>query len=96
MNWPVGLGGKGNEGVSGQIKQTPGAIGYVELIYAMQNKMPYADMKNCRRRIRKADAGVDDRGAGDGTNSRRLPFFDDQRAGQGCLSDRGRDVAAGL
>jgi phosphate transport system substrate-binding protein len=46
VNWPTGLGGKGNEGVSGQVKQTPGAIGYVELIYATQNKMSYADVKN--------------------------------------------------
>ena len=46
VNWPAGIGGKGNEGVSGQVKQTPGAIGYVELIYALQNKMPYADVKN--------------------------------------------------
>ncbi|HLW35743.1 MAG TPA: phosphate ABC transporter substrate-binding protein PstS [Chthoniobacterales bacterium] len=46
VNWPTGIGGKGNEGVSGQVKQTPGAIGYVELIYAIQNKMPYADLKN--------------------------------------------------
>jgi phosphate transport system substrate-binding protein len=46
VNWPTGIGGKGNEGVSGQVKQTPGAIGYVELIYATQNKMPYADIKN--------------------------------------------------
>jgi phosphate transport system substrate-binding protein len=46
VNWPTGLGGKGNEGVSGQIKQTPGAIGYVELIYAIQNKMPDAQVKN--------------------------------------------------
>jgi phosphate transport system substrate-binding protein len=46
VNWPVGIGGKGNEGVAGQIKQTPGALGYVELIYAIQNKMPYADVKN--------------------------------------------------
>jgi phosphate transport system substrate-binding protein len=46
VNWPTGIGGKGNEGVAGQIKQTPGAIGYVELIYAVQNKMPYADVKN--------------------------------------------------
>ncbi len=46
VNWPTGLGGKGNEGVSGQVKQTPGALGYVELIYAIQNKMPYADIKN--------------------------------------------------
>ena len=46
VNWPIGLGSKGNEGVSGQVKQTPGALGYVELIYAIQNKMPYADIKN--------------------------------------------------
>jgi len=46
VNWPTGIGGKGNEGVAGQVKQTPGALGYVELIYATQNKMPYADVKN--------------------------------------------------
>jgi ABC-type phosphate transport system, periplasmic component len=46
VNWPTGIGGKGNEGVSGQVKQTPGAIGYVELIYAIQNKMPYTEVKN--------------------------------------------------
>jgi phosphate transport system substrate-binding protein len=46
VNWPTGIGGKGNEGVSGQVKQTPGAVGYVELIYAIQNKMPYGDVKN--------------------------------------------------
>jgi phosphate transport system substrate-binding protein len=46
VSWPAGLGGKGNEGVSGQVKQTPDSIGYVELIYATQNKMPYAELKN--------------------------------------------------
>lgn len=46
LNWPVGLGAKGNEGVSGFIKQTPGAIGYVELVYAAQNKMPMALLQN--------------------------------------------------
>jgi phosphate transport system substrate-binding protein len=46
VNWPTGIGGKGNEGVSGQVKQLPNSIGYVELIYAIQNKMPYADVKN--------------------------------------------------
>lgn len=46
VNWPVGLGGKGNEGVSGLIKQTPGAIGYIELAYAIQNQMPYAQLQN--------------------------------------------------
>src|SRR5438477_6162810 len=46
VNWPTGIVGKGNEGVAGQIKQTPGALGYVELIYAIQNKMPYGEVKN--------------------------------------------------
>jgi len=46
VKWPTGLGGKGNEGVSGQIQQTPGTFGYVELIYAAQNKMPVAEVKN--------------------------------------------------
>ncbi len=45
-NWPVGQGGKGNEGVTNAVKQTPNAIGYVELNYAIANKLPYADMKN--------------------------------------------------
>ncbi len=46
VNWPVGLGGKGNSGVAGIIKQTPGAIGYISHIYAIQNKMPVVSLKN--------------------------------------------------
>ncbi|MCM0081598.1 phosphate ABC transporter substrate-binding protein PstS [Geomonas sp. Red32] len=46
VRWPVGLGGKGNEGVAGQIKTTPYSIGYVELAYAFENKLPYASLKN--------------------------------------------------
>ncbi len=46
INWPAGLGGKGNEGVAGLVKQTPGAIGYIELAYAFQNKMAFAKIKN--------------------------------------------------
>jgi len=46
VNWPVGLGGKGNEGVTGTVKNTPNSIGYVELIYAEANKIPYGSMKN--------------------------------------------------
>ncbi|MES2356729.1 MAG: phosphate ABC transporter substrate-binding protein PstS [Gemmatimonadota bacterium] len=46
LNWPVGLGGKGSEGVTGQIKQLPGAVGYVELSYAKQNKLPVALIRN--------------------------------------------------
>jgi len=46
VNWPVGLGGKGNEGVAGQVKNTPGALGYVELAYAVKNKLPVGLVKN--------------------------------------------------
>ncbi|HKV73053.1 MAG TPA: phosphate ABC transporter substrate-binding protein PstS [Gemmatimonadales bacterium] len=46
VNWPTGLGGKGNEGVTEQVKQTEGGVGYVELIYALSNKLPFADVKN--------------------------------------------------
>jgi len=46
LNWPVGIGGKGNEGVAGQVKRTPNSIGYVELIYALQSNMPVAKIKN--------------------------------------------------
>jgi phosphate transport system substrate-binding protein len=46
VKWPAGLGAKGNEGVAGQVKQTPGAIGYVELAYAKQNRLPIAALKN--------------------------------------------------
>src|SRR5205807_7712032 len=46
VNWPAGVGAKGNEGVAGLVKQTPGAIGYVELIYALQNKISYGSVQN--------------------------------------------------
>jgi len=46
VNWPIGIGGKGNEGVSGLVRQTPGSIGYVELIYAIQNNLPVGSVKN--------------------------------------------------
>ncbi|MGC2818513.1 MAG: phosphate ABC transporter substrate-binding protein PstS, partial [Candidatus Sulfotelmatobacter sp.] len=46
VRWPIGLGGKGNEGVAGSIRQLQGAIGYVELIYAAQNKIPYGSVRN--------------------------------------------------
>src|SRR5207342_3417119 len=45
VNWPTGVGGKGNEGVSGQVTQSPGSIGYVELIYALQNKISFAGVQ---------------------------------------------------
>ena len=46
VNWPVGVGGKGNEGVSGLVRQTPGSIGYVELIFAIQNKIAHGSVQN--------------------------------------------------
>ena len=55
VNWPVGLGGKGNEGVSGLVKQTPNSIGYVELIYALQNKLSYGRVQNKAGVFVKAD-----------------------------------------
>jgi phosphate transport system substrate-binding protein len=55
VSWPVGLGGKGNEGVSGQIKQTEYSIGYVELVYAAQNKLPYGRVKNQAGNFVQAD-----------------------------------------
>jgi phosphate transport system substrate-binding protein len=55
VNWPVGLGGKGNEGVTGLVKQTPNAIGYVELIYVLQNKIAYGTVKNAAGSFVKAD-----------------------------------------
>ncbi len=55
VNWPVGLGGKGNEGVAGLIQQTPNSIGYVELIYAIQNHLPYGRVQNSTGVFVKAD-----------------------------------------
>jgi phosphate transport system substrate-binding protein len=57
VNWPVGLGGKGNEGVSGQVTQVPYSIGYVELIYALQNKISYGTVQNLSGKFVKADVG---------------------------------------
>jgi phosphate transport system substrate-binding protein len=55
VNWPVGLGGKGNEGVSGLVKQTPNSIGYVELIYALQNQLSSGRVQNAANEFVKAD-----------------------------------------
>jgi phosphate transport system substrate-binding protein len=59
VNWPTGIGGKGNEGVSGLVKQTPNSIGYIELIYAVQNNIAYGKVQNASGKFVKADlAGV--------------------------------------
>lgn len=67
VNWPAGLGGKGNEGVTQQVKQSPGSIGYVELIYALSNGLPSAKLRNAAgalvpptlKSVAAAAAGVD-------------------------------------
>ena len=65
VNWPVGLGGKGNEGVSGLVKQTPNSIGYIELIYAVQNNIAFGKVQNAAGKFIKADlAGVTAAAAG--------------------------------
>jgi phosphate transport system substrate-binding protein len=55
VNWPTGLGQKGNEGVTGLVKQTPNSIGYIELIYAIQNNIPYGKVQNAAGKFIKAD-----------------------------------------
>jgi len=54
VKWPVGIGGKGNEGVAGTIRQLPGSIGYIELIYALQNKIPFGSVQNSSKNFIKA------------------------------------------
>ena len=54
VKWPVGVGGKGNEGVAGMIRQLPGSVGYIELIYALQNKINYGSVKNSSGQFIKA------------------------------------------
>jgi phosphate transport system substrate-binding protein len=69
VNWPVGIGQKGNEGVSGQVKETPNSIGYIELIYAIQNNIPYGRVQNAAGKFLKADlAGVTAAAAGAANN----------------------------
>jgi len=55
VKWPVGLGAQGSEGLTGQVKQTPNSIGYVELTYALQNKIPYGKVKNAAGEFVQAD-----------------------------------------
>jgi phosphate transport system substrate-binding protein len=65
VNWPVGLGGKGNEGVTGVVKQTPNSIGYVELIFALQNNIAYGDVQNSSGAFVRANlASVSEAAAG--------------------------------
>jgi phosphate transport system substrate-binding protein len=86
IKWPVGLGGKGNEGVAGQVKQTPGSIGYVELAYAKQNGLPYANVRNVAGRyVTPSIASVTAAAA-----SMKLPKNTDYRVS--IVNARGKDT----
>lgn len=77
VQWPVGIGAKGNEGVAGLVKQTPGSIGYVELAYARQNKLPYAALRNADGKfVQPTIESVTEAAAG---ASKRLPRTTDYR-----------------
>ena len=87
VKWPIGLGGKGNEGVAGLIRQLQGSIGYVELIYAVQNNIPYGSVKNAAGAFLQSLSRKRDRGGRIGPKMPRgFSGFDHQRAGQRCLS----------
>ena len=95
VNWPVGLGGKGNEGVSGLVKQTPNSIGYIELIYAVQNNIPYGKVQNAAGKFVKADlAGVTRGGRFAEGYAGRFPRLHHQRSGSDVLPDLELYVAA--
>ena len=107
VNWPVGVGGKGNEGVAGLVKQTPGSIGYVELIYAIQNKIDYGSVQNMDGEFVRRHDRVRHRGGGRGgdADAQGLPRLDHERArarasirsplSRGCSSTRARRTSSG-
>ncbi len=83
MKWPVGLGGKGNEGVAGMVRQMDGAIGYIELIYAIQNKIDYGIVKNAAGDYVKGSSGERDGGRGfRPENAGGFPCLHHQRSGK--------------
>ena len=94
MKWPVGMGGKGNEGVAGTIRQLPGSIGYIELIYALQNKIPYGSVQNSSKNFIKASLESTTAAAAGREDAGRLPRVDHQSSGQERLSDRQLHLAA--
>ena len=89
VKWPTGIGQKGNEGVAGMVRQSPNSFGYVELIYALQNKMSYGSVKNAAGKFVKASTdGVTAAAAAcRQDNARRLPRLHHQRPRCKLLSD---------
>ncbi len=89
MKWPTGIGQKGNEGVAGMVRQSPNSFGYVELIYAVQNKMPYGSVKNAAGKyVRASTDGVT---AAAAASAKAMPAdyprLDHQRPRRNVLSD---------
>jgi phosphate transport system substrate-binding protein len=98
VSWPAGVGGKGNEGVSGLVLQTPGSIGYVELIYALQSKIAFGSVQKPGRRVREGVGGLGHQGRGGngGDHACRFPGVDHQRGRCRCLPDLVVHMAAAL
>ena len=94
-SWPRGIGAKGNEGVAGMVRQTPGALGYVELIYALQNKIETGLVRNAAGIFMKATIdSVTAAAASSEADAGRLPRLDHQCARPGRLSDLQLHLAA--
>ena len=91
VSWPApsSVGAKGNEGVAGQIRSTPGAIGYVELAYVIENHMPAATLQNKRRQVGGLHARDRRRGRGEQAEGERDELLDRRRDGRELVSDLG-------
>ena len=96
VKWPVGVGGKGNEGVAGLVSQTPGALGYVELIYALQNNISYGSVQNSSGSFVRASIDAVTARGRLSADARGLPRLDHQSSGKGRLPDRLVHLAAAL
>ena len=96
VKWPVGLGAKGNEGVAGMIRQMQGALGYVELIYALQNNIAFGSVQNASGNFVKASlASTTAAAASMKTMPARFPGLDYECTREGCVSDCELHLVAG-
>ena len=98
VNWPVGVGGQGSDGVSGLVQQTPGAFGYVELIYALQNKISYGSVQNMSGEFVKATVDGVTKAAASAAGKMPADFRVSitNAPGDRCISDLLVHVAASL
>ena len=96
VKWPDGLGAKGNEGSPGKSSRRPGSIGYVELIYALQNKMAVAEMKNAAGNFIKPNADSVTAALASAQIPDDFRFSMTNAPGHGCLPHQRRDLAARL